>query len=209
MKIEEAIPKIMAEMSAVGKGRVNEMQGYAYRGIDDVYNALQKVMAKYGVFTIPEVLEVSTQERVSSKGTVMFYSTVKTKYRFVADDGSGFEAIVVGRGMDNSDKDLNKAMAVAHKYALLQVFCIPTEEPKDPEVDHAEVLPAVEEKQEKWEEEAVEPAGLKEDIKKLESAKTIQELKMEYIKIYQKYATTPYAEQIMAVKNRIKQKLGG
>ena len=35
--------------------------------------------------------------------------------------------------MDSGDKSTNKAMAVAHKYALLQTFCIPTEEIKDPD----------------------------------------------------------------------------
>ena len=34
--------------------------------------------------------------------------------------------------MDSGDKATNKAMAIAMKYALFQVFCIPTEEMKDP-----------------------------------------------------------------------------
>jgi len=41
--------------------------------------------------------------------------------------------------MDSGDKAANKAMAVAHKYALLQAFCIPTEDVKDPETNHHEV----------------------------------------------------------------------
>ena len=41
--------------------------------------------------------------------------------------------------MDSGDKAANKAMSAAHKYALLQVFCIPTEEPKDSENEHHEI----------------------------------------------------------------------
>lgn len=35
--------------------------------------------------------------------------------------------------MDSGDKASNKAMAIAYKYALFQVFCIPTEEMTDPD----------------------------------------------------------------------------
>jgi hypothetical protein len=37
--------------------------------------------------------------------------------------------------MDTGDKASNKAMAVAHKYALLQTFCIPTKESQTNDVD--------------------------------------------------------------------------
>jgi hypothetical protein len=43
--------------------------------------------------------------------------------------------------MDSGDKAANKAMAVGHKYALLQALAIPTTEPKDPENDSHEVSP--------------------------------------------------------------------
>jgi hypothetical protein len=57
------------------------------------------------------------------------------KYTFYAKDGSSISAVVIGEGMDSGDKASNKAMAVALKYALLQVFCIPTEDTKDPDAD--------------------------------------------------------------------------
>lgn len=42
--------------------------------------------------------------------------------------GSSISCTVMGEGRDTSDKATNKAMAAAHKYALLQTFCIPTED---------------------------------------------------------------------------------
>jgi hypothetical protein len=41
--------------------------------------------------------------------------------------------------MDSGDKAANKAMSVAHKYALLQALCIPTEEMADPDRESFEV----------------------------------------------------------------------
>jgi hypothetical protein len=48
---------------------------------------------------------------------------------------------MIGEAMDSGDKSANKAMSAAQKYALLQVFCIPTEEPKDTENETHTVEP--------------------------------------------------------------------
>ena len=48
-------------------------------------------------------------------------------------DGSSVETVNVGEAMDSGDKGFNKAMSIALKYSLLQMFLIPTEEQKDPD----------------------------------------------------------------------------
>lgn len=144
--IFEAIPKIMGEVDPIAKVRRNQSQGYQFRGIDDVYAALQLILSKYGVFTVPEVLDESRVERANKSGGTLTFVSLKIRYRFYAIDGSSVDAVVIGEGMDSGDKATNKAMSVAHKYALLQVFAIPTEEAKDPEEDSPEPLP-VQEKQ--------------------------------------------------------------
>jgi hypothetical protein len=48
-------------------------------------------------------------------------------YTFYASDGSSIRAVVVGEASDSADKSSNKAMSAALKYALLQIFCVPTE----------------------------------------------------------------------------------
>lgn len=133
MKIIQAISQIMAEVGHIGKSRKNTQQNYHFRGVDDVYASLQLVMAKHGVIAVPEVLEDRTEDRTTSKGSALIYRVLKIKYKFYADDGSMIESVMIGEGMDSGDKASNKAMSVAHKYALLQVFMIPTDEPKDPE----------------------------------------------------------------------------
>jgi hypothetical protein len=133
MNIYEAIASIMAKGCAIGKEKRNQQQGFLYRGIDDVMNAFNPLLAEHGVFVVPEVLEATREERQTSKGGNLIYSVLRVKYTFYASDGSNVSAVVVGEGMDSGDKASNKAMAVAMKYAMFQVFCIPTEEMQDPD----------------------------------------------------------------------------
>ena len=58
---------------------------------------------------------------------------MKIKYTFFATDGTFVSATMAGEAADSGDKASNKAMSIAHKYALLQVFCIPTDDAKDPD----------------------------------------------------------------------------
>lgn len=138
-KIYEAISNVMEDIGAVGKNDVNTTQGFNYRGIDAVMNALNPAMVKHKVFCVPEILEQSREERKSHKGNLLIYSICKIRYRFYTTDGSYVEAVMIGEGMDSGDKATNKAMAIAFKYACFQVFCIPTEEMKDPDSESHEV----------------------------------------------------------------------
>ena len=131
--IYQKISAIMAEVPAIGKTKRNAQQGFNYRGIDDVQNALQNLLPKHGVFYVPEVLDSIREERQTKTGGNLIYSVLKMKYTFYASDGSSVSAVVIGEGMDSGDKASNKAMAVAMKYAMFQVFCIPTEELDDPD----------------------------------------------------------------------------
>ncbi len=140
-KIFQLIPAIMGEIDAVGKNKKNQVQGFMYRGIDDVMNAINPALVKYKVFIVPEVLEQSREERKTNKGTPLLYSICKMKFKFCAEDGSCVEAITIGEGMDSGDKATNKAMAIAFKYACFQIFCIPTEEMKDPDSDSHQIKP--------------------------------------------------------------------
>ena len=133
-KIFKAMINVMRDCGAIGKDK--QTQGFAsfkFRGIDDVYNALHPVMAKEGVFVVPQVLETTREERTNAKGTVMAYVTIKVLYTFYADDGSSVTCTTMGEAMDSGDKALPKAQSIAMKYALFQAFCIPTEEMPDPD----------------------------------------------------------------------------
>lgn len=133
--IFETIAAVMAEIGSIGKDSRNQKQNFMYRGIDAVMNALSPALIKYKLFVVPEVLNQRREERQSASGGNLIYSICTIKYTFYAEDGSFVSATVVGEGMDSGDKATNKAMSVAFKYACFQVFCIPTEEMRDPDAE--------------------------------------------------------------------------
>ena len=143
MNIFESINAVMNDIGAVGKNSKNSQQGFMFRGIDAVMNAINPALVKNKVFIVPEILDQSREERKTSKGGALIYSICKVKYTFYAEDGTSISAVVIGEGMDSGDKATNKAMSIAFKYACFQVFCIPTEEMKaaDPDNECHEVAP--------------------------------------------------------------------
>lgn len=133
---------ILRDLDAIGKTARNQSQGFNYRGIDDVYNAINPLLAKHGVYMTAEVVGKTREERTNSKGTVLAFTCLHMRYHFRADDGSSVTTEAEGEGMDSGDKSSNKAMAVAHKYALLQAFCVPTKDMDDADSESHEVAAA-------------------------------------------------------------------
>jgi len=140
-EIYKQMAKVMFEVDAIGKDKTNQQQGFKYRGIDQVYNALNPILAKNAIFTLPKVLNNERDERINKNGTTLFYARITMEYTFYTVDGSSVSCSVIGEGMDSGDKATNKAMAIAHKYALLQTFCIPTEDMPDPDSEVHEIVP--------------------------------------------------------------------
>lgn len=124
--IFKIIPKVMGEIGAVEKERRNLQQNYQFRGIDDFINAVHGPFHRNGIFVVPQVLNSHREERESKTGGTLIYTVLDVKFLFYAPDGSFIEAITKGEGMDSGDKSNNKAMSAAFKYALTQVFAIPT-----------------------------------------------------------------------------------
>lgn len=154
MNIYESISRIMAEATPISKDKLNKQQGFRYRGIDDVMNTFYPLLAKHKVFIVPEVVEQQREERSTKSGGNLIYSILKIKFTFYAEDGSNISAVVIGEGMDSADKSSNKAMAVGMKYAMFQVFCIPTEDMIDPDGEsHPKSVPFSEITEEEKDEE--------------------------------------------------------
>lgn len=122
-QVQKAISK-----DGISKGSRNQQQGYSFRGIDDIMNALSALLAGADLCILPKMLSRSQEERVTAKGGTLFYVVVQADFEFVsAIDGSRHTVTMFGEAMDSADKATNKAMSAAYKYACLQVFCIPTE----------------------------------------------------------------------------------
>lgn len=143
-KVYAAIVAVMADMAKEGisKDRKNQAQGYNFRGIDDVYNALSGVMSRHGLVMLPRCITRHEEERESAKGGRMGYVTVEAEFDLVcAADGSMHTIRTFGEAMDSADKATNKAMSAAYKYAAMQAFCIPTEGDNDADAYTPEVKP--------------------------------------------------------------------
>ena len=137
--IYKAITGVISDVGYVAKDKVNKQQGFRYRSVDDVFNALHPALAKNKVFIVPQILD---REQITigktKNGTDMIKVVCRIKFTFYAEDGSCVESVIIGEGLDTGDKATNKAMSIAYKYACFQVFCIPTEEMIDPDAERPE-----------------------------------------------------------------------
>lgn len=132
--VYNAISAVQGELAECGisKSRKNQQQGYAFRGIDEVYNTLAPILSKHGLVILPRMIERTVSERESKSGQPLFFTVVKAEFDFVAgDDGSKHTVTTYGEAMDSADKATNKAMSAAMKYACLMTFTIPTEGDND------------------------------------------------------------------------------
>lgn len=185
--IFQAMACVMSDIEAISKDAVNKQQGFNYRGIDDVYNVLHPILAKHGIFTTPSsILNQSRTERITKNGGILAFVTLDVEYTFWHESGSSVKCIVTGEGMDSGDKATAKAMSIAHKYALLQTFSIPTAELIDQEADsYQDIQP--------------ELTGYEESIK---TANSMQELAEVWGSI-----PKPLLQQLSALKDQRKQEL--
>lgn len=147
-KVYQAICNVMQEIAdqGIGKNRKASSPGanYAFRGIDDVYNALCSILWKHKLCMLPSATERACEERLSKSGGALFYVTLKVNFALVsAEDGSSHYITTYGEAMDSGDKATNKAQSAAYKYAAMMAFCIPTEGTgKDSEEDtYTDVAP--------------------------------------------------------------------
>lgn len=136
-----AINAVVAAISrdGIAKSRDNAQQGYKFRGIDDVYNALSSILAREKLLILPRVVERSSLERPTKNGGVATYTILTVEFDLVsAVDGSMHTIRTVGEAMDTADKSSNKAQSAAMKYACLMAFQIPTAADNDTENHHHE-----------------------------------------------------------------------
>lgn len=129
--------------SGIAKSRRNTTQGYQFRGIDEIYDALSPLLAEHGLCILPRIISRDFIERNTAKGGVLFYVTVEAEFDFVAaEDGSKHVVRTFGEAMDSADKATNKAMSAAYKYAALMAFAIPTEGDNDADATTHDVAPS-------------------------------------------------------------------
>lgn len=130
--VHEALAAVMGDVQAVRKGDRNSQQGYVFRGIDAVVNAVGPALRKHGVIVTPFKVDAHYRDVTTSTGKPSRECTVLATYRIYGPAGDFIEAMAPGESMDFGDKGAPKAMSVAMRILLLQALCIPTDDP-DPD----------------------------------------------------------------------------
>jgi hypothetical protein len=129
MEIVKKLTAVMEEVGGVAKREKNQAQGFNFRGIDSVVNAVSPALRKHGVIVIPTILSCDYDTVLIGKNqTAMGHVRVTVAYTFTAGDGSSIVATVAAESMDSGDKATAKAMSVAFRTALLQALCLPTDD---------------------------------------------------------------------------------
>ena len=137
ISVFKALGAVMDEVQAVGKKNRNTEQGYNFRGIDAVVNAVGPAFRKHGIIAVPMKSQAAFRDVLTTREKRSRECTVSVTYRFYGPAGDFIDAEVPGESMDFGDKGAAKAMSVAYRIALLQVLCIPTDEP-DPDAQSFE-----------------------------------------------------------------------
>jgi hypothetical protein len=142
VKVHEALARVMVDVTHVGKDGKNQSQGYNFRGIDGVLNAVGPAFRRHGIVPLPEIVDERTEVvEVGKARTPMRSVTVKVRYYFIGPEGDHLMVFVPGEAMDSGDKAFSKAMSVAYRTALIQTLALPTHEP-DPDEESYERAPA-------------------------------------------------------------------
>jgi hypothetical protein len=132
LTVVERLIAVAADLPSIGKDARNQQQNFNYRTHDAVLDALNPLLDKHGVIFVPDVTERVTGSRTTSKGSTMYEVNLHVTYRIYGHAGDFIEASAWGEGTDLGDKSTNKAMTMAFKNVLGQVFAIATGEP-DPD----------------------------------------------------------------------------
>ncbi len=148
MNVYKLIVEISKEIAKKGISKTKTVQGfggsqgYAFRGIDDIYNTIAPLLAEKGLVILPRVTSCITTDRLNDKGKIVTHAVIECEYDFISShDDSKHTVKMVGEALDNGDKACNKAMSAAYKYAAFQTFCIPTEGDNDTENSNNESVP--------------------------------------------------------------------
>jgi len=142
---QQAVIAVMNEVSSVGKTGINSAQNFKFRGIDAVMNAVGPAFRKHGAFIVPTILEQSATTMPSKNGGSLNVVRLLVEYAIYGQDGEPIRGSVASEAFDSGDKATAKAMSIAMRSMLLQVLCLPTDEP-DPDshsYELGETVPSV------------------------------------------------------------------
>ena len=131
-----AVARVMSSTTAVQKTGRNKHGGYSYASDADLLYALRPAMAAEGLSLLPHAQDVRQSEGQSK---MRYRVLCVTTWRLLHKGGGWVDLQTIGEGADALDKAAYKAQTGALKYALRQLFLVPTGD--DPENDARNTAP--------------------------------------------------------------------
>lgn len=131
--VHQAWSAVMDDVREIRKAERNQHQGYVFRGIDAVMNAVGPTFRRHGVSCVPvRIVEAKHRDFLSKKDVLQHEAIVTVEYRVTGPAGDSFLGQSIGESTDSSDKATSQAMSVALRTFLLQGLTMPTDDP-DPD----------------------------------------------------------------------------
>lgn len=118
------IANVMGELDRIPKSGYNKQFDYYYVTESDVVGAVRPLMAKYKLVMMPSLKKYKT-ETIQGKYNKMIMGTVEIEW--IVRDAESYEQVkftMLGKGLDNLEKDIYKAITGNKKYALITLFMI-------------------------------------------------------------------------------------
>ncbi|MBF6330838.1 ERF family protein [Nocardia transvalensis] len=139
MNVYQTVAEVMREVGAVRKDQKNLAQKFSFRGVDQVVNACAGPMRNHGLIVAPIGTNLDVREITSGGGKRQAWVTGTVQYGVYGPEGDRMaDPIEAGtEATDFADKATAKAMSVAYRIALLQLFNLPTDDP-DPDSEYVE-----------------------------------------------------------------------
>lgn len=128
----EVVLATMQKVQGVAKKDKNAAQGFNFRGIDAVLNAVGPAIREAGGFIVPAVYSTDYSSVLTAKGGTMQVCRLTVDFAVYGSEGAPISGRVSAEAFDSGDKATSKAMSVAYRTFLLQLLCLPTDEP-DPD----------------------------------------------------------------------------
>jgi hypothetical protein len=129
--IIESLANVMADVTSIAKKDFNKFHEFNFRGIDTVLEHIGPALRDHRIVPVPELRDVHSDDLTAKDGKRKRGVTLTVAYTFYGPRGDSITTVVPGEANDTEDKATSKAMSVAYRTALLQVFAIPSGE-RDP-----------------------------------------------------------------------------
>jgi hypothetical protein len=133
MEAKDVVLAVMAEVQGVAKREKNTAQGFNFRGIDAVVNAVGPALRRHGGWISSKFIYYKETILTAKSGNPVNSVSAIVKFKIHGTEGKPVSSEVYAVAFDSGDKAGAKMMSVALRTFFIQTLVLPTDEP-DPDL---------------------------------------------------------------------------